>query len=151
MSNSQRFGNIALIADTCVWSKLHRASPALVSDFVAAGDAGLILGSPIVRMEFLHDSFDAVVFDEREATFSQLRELPVTREVCDAALGALRELRRAGLPRYWRADLPDVLIAATAACASVNVLSGSRRDFEKLATVLNFEHVDFPAEGSAAY
>ena len=148
MNNPHRFGAVALIADTCVWSKLRRAPPDLVSDFVAAGDAGLILGSPIVRMEFLHDSVDAAAFDEREVTFSALRELPVTREVCDAALGALRELRDTGLPRYWRTDLPDVLIAATAACNSVNVLSGNRRDFEKLATVLNFRHVDFPAEAA---
>lgn len=89
------------------------------------------------------------MFDDIDAMFSQLPELPVTRRVCEAALGALRDLRATEMTRYWRAGLPDVLIAATAACASVNVLSGNRRDFEKLATVLPFEHVNFPAEGPA--
>jgi predicted nucleic acid-binding protein len=147
VSDPHRFGSVRLIADTCVWSKLKRAPAQLASDFRAAGRHGLIVVSPIVRMEFLHSAPDGAKFDEVDAMFSQLPELPVTREVCEAALGALRDLRETGLPRYWRADLPDVLIAATAACASVNVLSGNRRDFEKLAKVLNFEHVDFPAEG----
>jgi predicted nucleic acid-binding protein len=106
----------------------------------------LILSSPIVRMEWLHDAQDAAEFEERDELFSQLRELPVTQEVCAAATGALRDLAATGLPRYWRVDLPDVLIAATAASASVNVLSGNRRHFEKLANVLNFELHDFPAE-----
>lgn len=149
MSNPYRFGSTRLIADTCVWSKLRRAPPQLVSDFHAAGGVGLIVGSPIVRMEFLHSASDSTTFDEVDAMFSQLPELPVTRAVCEAALGALRDLRATGMTRYWRADLPGVLIAATAACASVNVLSGNRRDFEKLASVLAFDHVDFPAEGPA--
>ena len=149
MSNPHRFGLTRVIADTCVWSKLRRAPPQLVSDFAAAGSIGLIVGSPIVRMEFLHSAADAAKFDEVDAMFSRLPELPVTREVCETALGALRDLRATGMTRYWRVDLPDVLIAATAACASVNVLSGNRRDFEKLAKVLPFEHVNFPAEGGA--
>lgn len=146
MSDPHRFGSIGLIADTCVWAKLHRAPAALVQDFYEAGRAGLILGSTIVRMEFLHGAFNGAEFDERDALFSRLRELPITREVSETAIGALRDLRETGLPGYWKVGLGDALIAASAACASVNVLSGNRRDFEKLAKVLNFEHVDFPAE-----
>lgn len=97
-------------------------------------------------MEWLHDAFDGDAFDERDELFSGLTELPVTETVCDAAVGALRDLRNTGRPRYWRVDLPDALIAATAQGKGVNVLSDNRRDFEKLSTVLNFEFVDFPAE-----
>ena len=146
MSDPHRFGTIPLIADTCVWSKLRRAPQELAEDFRAGGREGLILSSPIVRMEWLHDARDAAEFEEREAIFSQLRELPVTREVCEAALGALRDLKDTGNPRYWRVDLPDALIAATAQCAAVNVLSDNRRDFDKLSEVLEFELYDFPAE-----
>jgi len=97
-------------------------------------------------MEWLHDARDEAEFNEREVIFSGLHELPVTREVGDAAVGALRDLMATGVPRYWRVDLPDALIAATAACAGVNVLSGNRRDFEKLSEVLNLNVYDFPAE-----
>lgn len=106
----------------------------------------MILSSPVVRMEWLHDARNPEEFNEREGIFSQLRELPVTEAVCDAALGALRDLRDTGINQYWRVDLPDALIAATAACASYNVLSGNRRDFEKLSEVLGFDWYDFPAE-----
>lgn len=150
MSDPHRFGSIELIADTCVWAKLRRAPPDLAQDFVAAGHAGLILSSTVVRMEFLHGAYSGAEFDEREVLFSQLRELPITRTVCDAAIGALRDLRDTGMPGYWKVGMPDALIAATAACAAVNVLSDNRQDFERLAEVLNFEYVDFPAEANRA-
>jgi predicted nucleic acid-binding protein len=148
--DAHRFSSVPLIADTCVWSKLRRAPDDLAQDFEAAGAAGLILSSPVVRMEWLHDARDQAEFTERDALFSQLRELPVTEVVCDAAIGALRDLLETGLPRYWRVGLPDALIAATAQEASVNVLSGNRRDFEKLSEVLNFDWVNFPAEESSS-
>jgi predicted nucleic acid-binding protein len=96
--------------------------------------------------EWLHDADDAAQFDERDQLFSRLRELPLTRQVSDTALSALRELRAKELPRYWRVDLPDALIAATAASCTVNVLTDNRRDFDKLAGVLSFQPVHFPAE-----
>lgn len=149
MTDPHRFGTTPLIADTCVWSKLGRAPDALADDFYAAGNEGLILSSPVVRMEWLHDAIDASQFDERDHLFSQLRELPVTREVCDTALSALRDLRTMNPARYWRVDMPDALIAATAACASVNVLSDNRRDFAKLSQVLAFDFHNFPAESAS--
>jgi predicted nucleic acid-binding protein len=143
-----RFGIVPLIADTCVWSKLGRAPDDLADDFEAAGDEGLILSSPIVRMEWLHDAFDGDEFDERDEMFSRLRELPVTEQVCDAAVGALRDLRATGLPGYWKVGLADALIAATAQDGGVNVLSGNKQDFERLSEVLNFDWVDFPVEAA---
>jgi predicted nucleic acid-binding protein len=144
--DAHRFGPVPLIADTNVWSKLHRASETLAEEFYAAGVSGLILSSPVVRLEWLHDASDRDEFDERDALFSELRELPVTRSVCKAAVGALRDLRDIGSPGYWRVDLADALIAATAQDSGVNVLSDNRRHFQKLSRVLNFEWVDFPAE-----
>lgn len=149
MTDAHRFGVVPLIADTCVWSKLHRAPADLRDDFVAAGDGGLILSSVVVRMEWLHDARNRDEFDEREAIFSQLRELPITEAVCDAALGALRELRAIGADGYWRVGLPDALIAATAACAPANVLTDNMSDFKKLAEVLDFEPVQFPVEANS--
>jgi predicted nucleic acid-binding protein len=75
VSDPHRFGSIRLIADTCVWSKLRRAPAQLASDFRAAGRFGLIVGSPIVRMEFLHSASDGAEFDEVDAMFSRPPEL----------------------------------------------------------------------------
>ncbi|HEX2087922.1 MAG TPA: PIN domain-containing protein [Solirubrobacteraceae bacterium] len=146
MPDAHRFGSVPLIADTCVWSKLRRAPEDLAADFFAAGNAGLILSSPVVRAEWLHSAVDGSEFDERDEIFSHLREIPVTTTACNAAISALRELRGTGMERYWRVDLPDLLIAASAAEAAVNVLSDNRRDFAKLEEVLGFDFIDFPAE-----
>ena len=142
MADRHRFGAVPLIADTSVWAKLGRASPELVADFGAAALAGLIVGSPIVMLEYLHDAKTGTEFQERDALFEQVRTVPVTASVCQAALGALRELsgRSDG---YHRVGLADALIAATAQESSVNVLHDNPGDFDKLAEVLAFTPVRF--------
>lgn len=142
MADPHRFGTVPLIADTSVWAKLSRASNELVADFGSAALAGIIVGSPIVAMEYLHDAKTGGEFRERDALFSRLRTVPVTESVCQAALGALRELsgRSDG---YHRVGLADALIAATAQEASMNVLHDNPGDFDKLAEVLAFTSVRF--------
>ena len=146
MTAAGRFGDLPLVADTTVWAKLHRAPADLVAAFRAYARDGLILGSPVVRMEWLHDAQNGEEFDERDRLFGTLRELALTRAVSDAALGALRDLRAQGSPGYHRVGLPDALIAATAAENGVNVLHDNPRDYDKLAEVLEFEPVRFDAE-----
>ena len=142
MADPRRFGTVPLIADTSVWAKLSRAPSDLVTDFGAAALTGVILGSPIVAMEFLHDARTASEFRERDAVFSRLRTLPVTRAIAEAALGALRELSGKS-DGYHRVGLGDALIATTAQEASVNVLHDNPGDFDKLAEVLAFTPVRF--------
>ena len=70
------FGDLPLIADTNVWSKVRRAPPNLR---IAFGDAlrdGQILGSPVIRLEWLHDAREVEEFKRRDRLFSVgLREL----------------------------------------------------------------------------
>jgi predicted nucleic acid-binding protein len=142
MADPDRFGTIPLIADTSVWAKLRHAPAELVNDFTAASAAGIVLGSPIVALEFLHDARTESEFRQRDALFARLRTIPVTRAICDAALGAIRELSRRS-DGYHRVGLADALIAATAQESSVNVLHDNPGDFEKLAEVLGFMPVRF--------
>jgi predicted nucleic acid-binding protein len=142
VADPYRFGTVPLIADTSVWAKLRRAPADLVADFSAAASAGMIIGSPIVAMEFLHDARTGAQFRERDALFSRLRTIPVTESVCHAALGALRDLSSRS-DGYHRVGLADALIAATAQESSVNVLHDNPADFDKLAEVLAFTPVRF--------
>jgi predicted nucleic acid-binding protein len=143
VADPNRFGEIPLIADTSVWAKLRYAPRDLVDDFGAAARAGLILGSTIVSLEFLHDAKSGAAFDIRDAAFSALRTLPVTRAVSEAAMSGLRDLRAAGADGYHRVGLADALIAATAQENSVNVLHDNPPDFDKLAEVMAFTPVRF--------
>jgi predicted nucleic acid-binding protein len=142
MADPHRFGTVPLIADTSVWAKLGRAPADLVTDFGAAMLNGLIVGSSIVVMEFLHDARTMAEFQERDVLFSRLRTLPVTESVCRAAIGGLRDLSLTS-DGYHRVGLADALIAATAQSASINVLHDNPGDFDKLAEVLAFSPVRF--------
>jgi predicted nucleic acid-binding protein len=143
------FGDIPLIADTSVWAKLDTRTPEdRKQAFGQAVRDQLILGSPIVRLEYLHH-LDGDEFDEFDRVYSALpRHLPVTEAVCHAALTAMRELKELGAnsPRSHKVDLGDLLIAATAQEFAVNVLHDDT-DFDHLARVLAFEPVRFLPEG----
>ena len=58
-----------------------------------------------------------------------LRNIPVTRSVCSAALWAMGELA-AHSDRYHRVGLPDYLVAACAQEAGLGVLHYDR-DFDR--------------------
>ncbi len=65
-----------------------------------------------------------------------------------AAFNAIQELAAKGGGGYHRADLGDVLIAASAQEADVGVLHYNFGDFGKLATVLNFDAVSLAKPGT---
>ncbi len=89
-------------------------------------------------MELLYSTTDGAAYDELAATLAQLRDVPITRSVTNAALRAQRELAHAR-PLFQRSvKLPDLLIAAAAADVAIGVLHYDQ-DYDTLATVLNFE------------
>lgn len=142
MSAAEGFGSLRLIADTSVWTKLRQAPPDLFKAFDQALHSRQIVGSPVVRLEWLHDAQNGAEFDERDRNFSALQELPLTREVGMTALTALRELRSQGSPGYHRVNMGDALIAATAQVHVANVLHDDCH-FGKLSDVLNFVAIRF--------
>ena len=100
--------------------------------------AGQIATCPIVNMELLYSARNAAAYDELAGSLAQLRDVPITRSVTNAALRAQRELAYARPLFHRSVKLPDLLIAAAAADRAIGVLHYDD-DYDTLATVLNFE------------
>jgi len=130
------YGGGTFIADTSAWARA-RQEP-VRRQFARALREGQIATCPIVDLELLCSATDSTSYDELAGTLAQLRNVPVTRSVTNAALRAQRELAYAR-PRFQRSvKLPDLLIAAAASDVALGVLHYDE-DYDTLATVLDFE------------
>lgn len=130
------YGGGAFIADASAWSRAHHES--VSSEWSAGLRNGQIATCAIVNLELLYSARDGADLDRLAGDLAQLRDVPITRSVTNAALHALRELAHVG-PLYHRSvRLPDLLIAAAAQDAAIGVLHYDE-DFDTLATVLRFE------------
>lgn len=130
------FGGRPYLADSSAWAHAHHGH--VRDEWSAALRVGQIATGPIVKLELLYSARDGAHFDQLRADLAQLRDVPVTRSVANAALAAFRDLAHAG-PLYHRSvSLPDLLIAASAQDAALGVLHYDE-DFDALAGVLGFE------------
>jgi len=130
------FGGGVFIADSSAWARAHH--PRLRTAWAAALRSGQIATCPIVNLELLHSTRDGAGFDQLGADLAQLRDVPITRSVTNAALQAFRQLAHTQ-PLFHRSiKLPDLLVAAAAQDAGLGVLHYDE-DFDTLAGVLNFE------------
>ena len=124
------------VADTSAWAR--SGHPAVRNDWGAVYQNRQIVRSPLVEMELLYSARNSEEFDTIAARLGELRNVPITRSVTNAALQALRQLAYAR-PQTHRSVKPqDLLIAAAGQDAAVGVLHYDA-DFDTLATVLNFE------------
>jgi predicted nucleic acid-binding protein len=130
------YGGGVFIADTSAWA---RASHGQVrGEWATALRNGQVATCPIVNLELLYSAQNAAAFDELAADLAQLRDIPITRSVTNAALRAFRRLADVQ-PLFQRSvKLPDLLIGAAAQDAAVGVLHYDE-DFDTLADVLEFE------------
>lgn len=139
------FGGGVYIADTSAWA--HAAHARVRKRWSEALRNGQILSSPIVRLELLYSTRDGDAFDRLAGDLAQLRDVPLTRSVTNAAQQAFRELAHVS-PLYHRSvKIPDLLVAAAAQDAGVGVLHYDE-DFDALATVLEFESRWIATRGS---
>jgi predicted nucleic acid-binding protein len=129
------YGGGAFIADTSAWRRAD--DPRVADEWDRALENGQIATTPIVKMEMLYSAQSAEDFQDLEQVLAALRDIPITRSVTNAAIGAMRELARKR-PLYHRVRLPDALIAAAAADAGVGVLHYDRH-YDRLAEALTFE------------
>lgn len=100
--------------------------------------SGQIATCPVVKIELLYGARSDAEFDEATALLAELRDIPITRSVTNAALHALDRLAHERPPNHRAAPLPDLLIAAAAQDAGIGVLHYDAH-FDALATVLAFE------------
>lgn len=130
----------ALVFDTSAWKRQRH--PSVLPRWQATLAAGLLTACPVVALELLASARDEQAFGDLDQALVALAQAPVSRAVCDRALGASREL--AGERRLPAADY---LIAAAAAERGVGVLHYDRH-FEPLCRVLGIESVSIaPRDG----
>lgn len=129
----------ALVFDTSAWNR--RTDPRVLARWELTRDAGLLVVCPVVALELLAAARDEEAFRGLDRTLGALLQAPVTRGVCERALGASREL--AGDRRLPAADY---LIAAAAAERGFAMLHYDRH-FEPLCRVLGIESVMLAARG----
>lgn len=98
----------------------------------------MLVSCPASTLEIVVGTRDEVEFDAVDRALRSIAEAPINSAVCNAALGAAREL---GGSR--RIPIPDYLIAAAAAERGFGVLHADKH-FDLLATVLPFESVRLP-------
>lgn len=128
---------VPLVFDTSAW---NRQGEAHVSDrWMTTLEAGLLAACPVVTLEVLRGAPDEARREALDRALTDLahhRNAPITREICDMALSASRELRgdRRGIPAV------DLLIAAAATARGFGVLHDDRH-FDRLSRVLGFETV----------
>jgi len=130
------YGGETFIADKSAWA--HAQNVRVNRRFSAALRNGQIATSPIVKLELLYSARDGETFDRLAADLAELRDIPLTRSVTNAAQRAMRKLAHLGPTRHRSVKLPDLLIAAAAEDAAVGVLHYDE-DFDTLATVLDFQ------------
>jgi hypothetical protein len=133
---SKPYDGRTYIADSSAWAHAHHTS--VRDEWSAALRGGQIATGPIVELELLYSASAGSHFDQLAADLAQLRDVPITRSVTNAALAAFRELAQVGPLHHRSISLPDLLISASAQDAALGVLHYDA-DFDVLATVLEFE------------
>jgi predicted nucleic acid-binding protein len=136
MGNQAPYAGRAFIADTSAW--VHAGHPAIRDQWGAALARRQIATCPVVVLEVLYSTRDGDEFDQWAASLSELRDVPISRSVTNAAQQAFRSLAHAGGALHRSMGVPDLLIAACAQEVGVGVLHYDR-DFDRLAEVLAFE------------
>ncbi len=136
MARRNPYGGETFIADRSAWAHSHNSR--VNRHFSSALRNGQIATSPIVKLELLYSARDGESFDRLAANLAELRDVPLTRSVTNAAQRAFRKLAHMRPPRHRSVSLPDLLIAAAAEDAAVGVLHYDE-DFDTLAEVLDFQ------------
>ena len=131
------FGSrVPLVIDTSAWHRQRH--PAVYELWETAIERNQLASCPVAALEILYSARDEREFVVLDRTLSTLLQAPITASVCQAALGAARELKG-----NRRLPATDYLIAAAAADCGFGVLHDDGH-FDLLATVLEFESVRLP-------
>jgi predicted nucleic acid-binding protein len=140
----EELGSRVFLADTSAWARAD--DPVVSPTWASALGGDRIVTTPIVVLELLYSTRDSAELEEEESRLANLRSIPLTQSVAQAARGAMRELSNVQ-PRYHRIPPTYFLIAAAAQDASVGVLHYDRH-FDRLTEVLDFDSVWIAPAGS---
>jgi predicted nucleic acid-binding protein len=121
------------LADTSAWTTRHRDA-AVSSDFELRLVDGEIVTCGMVKLELLWETRDADEFRRRRHRLDALEEVPIDRHVWKRATDVFEQLACDGPLHHRRVRIPDLLIAAAAELANVQLVHYDR-DFELIASL----------------
>jgi hypothetical protein len=121
------------LADTSAWH-LSRLMPELRASFDQKTLKGLIGTCAMVTLELLQSVRSGVEFDERVTEMGELPQYPIAAREWSRAIHVYRELAHQGGAHQRSVGHADLLIAATAESAGVELLHYDE-DFERIAAI----------------
>jgi predicted nucleic acid-binding protein len=121
------------LADTSAW-QLSRRRPDLQASFTQKTVEGLIGTCAMVSLELLQSVRNGREFDERRVEMDELPQFPIAAREWARALDVYRELAHQGGAHQRSVGHPDLLIAAAAESAGVELLHYDE-DFERIAAI----------------
>jgi hypothetical protein len=121
------------LADTTAWH-LSRRVPELRGPFDHKMGSGEIGTCPIVTLELLQSVRNGQEFDERRAQMRELPQFPIAAREWTRAIDVYRELAHQGGAHQRSVGHADLLIAAAAESADVELLHYDE-DFDRIAAI----------------
>ena len=121
------------LADTTAWH-LSRRVPELRGPFEHKTVSGEIGTCPIVTLELLQSARNGREFDERRLEMGELPQFPIAAREWARAIDVYRELAHQGGSHQRSVGHADLLIAAAAESAGVELLHYDE-DFERIAAI----------------
>lgn len=121
------------LADTSAWY-ISRRRPDLQASFNETMIAGLISTCAMVSLELLQGARNGSEFDERRAQMDELPQCPIAASQWSRAIEVYRELAHQGGAHQRSVGHRDLLIAAAAETAGVELLHYDE-DFDRIAAI----------------
>jgi predicted nucleic acid-binding protein len=121
------------LADTSAW-QLSRRRPDLQAWFTQKAVDGLIGTCAMVSLELLQGVRNGREFDERRVEMDELPQFPIAAREFSRAIDIYRELAHQGGSHQRSVGHADLLIAAAAESAGVEVLHYDE-DFDRIAAI----------------
>lgn len=122
------------LADTSAWVWTRVAAGQVREDFDAKVVDGQIATCAMVRLELLYSTRNADEFAQLRADLSALPDLPIAQPQWDRAVQVYERLAQQGGMHHRSVKHPDLLIAAAAEAAEVEILHYDE-DYDRIAGI----------------
>ena len=136
------------LVDTAVWTWVRdRRFPDLAEWFNAEARAGRVLVCELVKLELIRLTPNERRARDLATRLAVFEKLPMPETLWNRACEV--QLAMAGSGDHRRVPPPDLLLAATAEAAGVPLVHYDR-DYDRIATVTEQEHLWFVPDGALA-
>ena len=122
------------LADTSAWVWTRAVGGQLREDFDATVVEGQIATCAMVRLELLYSTRNGDEFAQLRADLGALPDLPISQSHWDRAVQVYERLAKQGGMHHRSVKHPDLLIAAAAEAADVEILHYDE-DYDRIAAI----------------